>query len=224
MLGVLRLIGWRSGAKVALLLRVIGSAAYGASVSLAQGGDTRAESHRACVPMTWRRCVLDVLRPDGIGRLRFGASPGVVRTAIDSLLGQPGGADEHGGTCGIDHQIKWWDQWTGSGEPALTVYLRRRAFVGYQAGDPPGPSVLRNPPGGWSLATTRGLRVGNTLARGRKLYGPAFTASTAQGGSWRVRVSAGLIIGYASAVPGHGVISRVATIDAGDVGCPAVTP
>jgi len=34
----------------------------------------------------------------------------------------------------------------------------------------------------------------------------------------------GLINGYASGVPGHGRQILVATIDAGDVGCPAVSP
>jgi hypothetical protein len=181
---------------------------------------------RASQPVSsTHRVVRDVLRAGGIGSVRFGASPTVARAAVDSLLGQDGRPYAVGhASCGIDHAIKWSDQWTASGEPALTLYFGRSAFVGYQFGDPPGSSVLRSPPGGWSLATARGLRVDNTLEQGRKLYGPAFAISTAQGGSWSVRVHRGLLRGYASGVPGHGTVTRVATIDAGDVGCPAVSP
>jgi hypothetical protein len=172
---------------------------------------------------------LDALRGDGIGGLRFGASPTAVRTAMDSLLGQQGGAYRPGGSCGLDHWIKWADQWTPSGEPALTVYFRRSAFAGYQVGDAVGPSVLRPQHAGWSLATTRGLRVGGSLIRGRWLYGHRFTLSFAQGGSWELRTDAGRFVGYAwgTPPPSHADVSwqsYVATIDAGDVGCAAVTP
>lgn len=171
-----------------------------------------------------RVTVLDVLGPNGIGSVRFGASPGDVRTAIDSLLDQPGSAYRPGGSCGLDHEITWSDQWTASGEPALTVYFRHSAFAGYQVGELGPP---RYPPGGWALATTQGLRVGDPLARGRQLYGRQFATSAAQGGTWGVRVAGGLITGYAWGTPKHGDVSWqsvVATIDAGDVGCPAQSP
>lgn len=107
------------------------------------------------------------------------------------------------------------------------MYFRRGAFAGYQVGDPPGPSMLRRPPGGWALATGRGLRVGDTLAQGRRLYGHAFTLSFAQGGSYKMRTAHGAMEGYAWGSPKHGDVSwqsYVATIDAGDVGCAALTP
>jgi hypothetical protein len=131
-----------------------------------------------------------------------------------------------GGSCHVDHQITWLDQWAAPGEPALTVYFGRSVFVGYQFGDLNMLSTPRNPPGGWGLATNRGLRVGDTLARARHLYGRAFAVSAAQGGSWAVRVRGGSMRGHASGVPREGPLSRilVATIDAGDVGCPAVSP
>jgi hypothetical protein len=91
-----------------------------------------------------------------------------VRVAIDSLLGQRGGAYMRGGSCHVDHQITWLDQWAAPGEPALTVCFGRSVFVGYQFGDLNMLSTPRNPPGGWGLATNRGLRVGDTLARGRR--------------------------------------------------------
>lgn len=102
------------------------------------------------------------------------------------------------------------------------MYFRHAGFVGYQFGDLAAPRRL--PSRAWKLATSRGLGVGDALARGRKLYGKAFAISTAQGGSWSVGVRGGLIRGYASGVPGHGEQVAVATIDAGDVGCPAVSP
>ena len=80
--------------------------------------------------------------------------------------------------CGVDHVIKWWDQWR------------------------------------------------STLARGQQVYGGAFHLSTAQGGSWSTRTAAGCIDGYAfgnpDARPARFV--PVETIDAGNVGCPALSP
>jgi hypothetical protein len=168
--------------------------------------------------------VLDVLHADGIAGVRFGASPSSVRAAIDPLVRQPGTAYKRGGTCGLDHQITWWDAWTAAGEPALTVYFRRAAFAGYEVGDLGRADYL---PGGWALATARGLRVGDTLARGRRLYGGEFSISAAQGGSWRLSIAGERIDGYAWGAPAHSDVSWrsvVATIDAGDVGCPAMSP
>jgi hypothetical protein len=104
---------------------------------------------------------------------------------------------------------------------ARTCAHDRSALAGYQVGNLNTMSSPRNPPGRWSLATAHGLRVGDTLLRGRQLYGRAFAISTAQGGSWAVRVRNGLMRGYASRVPGHAPLRKilVATIDDGDVGC-----
>jgi len=173
-----------------------------------------------------RVTVLDVLTANSVDGVRFGASPAAVRAAIDSLLGQSGGPYQRDRSCGLDHQISWADEWTANGEPALTAYFSHGRFAGYQVGDPPGAGVLRWPPGGWAPATTRGLRVGDTLLQGRKLYGRAFTISAAQGGDWMARTDAGPIGGYAWGY-GQPVLSWhnfVATIDAGDVGCAALSP
>ena len=177
---------------------------------------------------------LDVLRADGIGRVGFGASPAAVRRTIDALVGQRGGGYARGGTCGLDHVIAWSDQRTGSaepptvsGQPALIAYFRRSRFAGYQFGNLNLAVPPSRPPGGWTLATTRGLRVGDTLADGAHLYGRAFAISTAQGGSWSVHASRGRLEGYAWGRPAHGDVSLqsvVSTIDAGDVGCAALTP
>jgi hypothetical protein len=171
-----------------------------------------------------RVTALDVLRADGIAGARFGASPAALRDAVDAVVGHRGGGYLRGGSCQLDHEITWRDGRTGSGQPELIAYFRRSAFAGYQFG---GLAAPRRPPGGWTLATTRGLRLGDTLARGRHLYGQAFAMSTAQGGSWSVRVARGQLVGYAWGRPKYGDVSWqsvVATIDAGDVGCAALTP
>jgi hypothetical protein len=72
------------------------------------------------------------------------------------------------------------------------------------------------------LATSRALSIGDTLARGRQIYGGAFRLSSAQG-VWK----AGRLGGYAWGSPNSRAVSVhsvVATIDAGDVGCPALSP
>jgi hypothetical protein len=185
-----------------------------ASSSGAAGGRAPASKVRA----------LDVLRANGIGKVHFGASPGALRREIDSLVGGTGSGYQPGGSCDLDHQMTWRDQPTASGSPPLIVYFRHSAFVGYQFGDPNRP---RHQSKGWTLATTRGLRLGVALARGRQLYGHRFTLSAAQGGSWSLRTVGGRMEGYAWGHARHGDVSWhsvVLTIDAGDVGCAAATP
>lgn len=186
-------------------------------------GRTVAPVHPAAAPVN----VLDVLRADGIAGARFAASPAALRRTVDALVRERGGGYSRGGSCGLDHEIIWRDGRTASGQPELIAYFRRSAFAGYQFGDPRLSGPPRQPPGGWTLATTRALRLGDTLARGRRLYGGAFAISTAQGGSWSVQVAGGRIDGYAWGRPKHGDVSPqsvVATLDAGDVGCAAVSP
>jgi hypothetical protein len=167
----------------------------------------------------------DVLGANGIASVKFGASAAVVRAEIDTLLRQPGGPYARGGSCGLDHRIQWWDDRAATGLSLLTTYFRRSRFVGYEYGDY--ETQPRAAPAGPTLATTRGLRIGDTPARATELYGGAFTTSAAQGGSWSLRTAGGSIDGYLSGVPGHGGAGGqivVATIDAGDVGCSALSP
>jgi hypothetical protein len=179
----------------------------------------------SCVPAIEHRCDLDVLGTSSIANLRFGASPAQARAVIDALLHQGGGATEKSGSCRVRSQITWWDQWTASAEPSLTLYFGRSGLVGYEFGAPQEP---RKPTGGWMLATRRGLRVDSTFSSGRRLYGAAFVWSAAQGGVWLIRSGATRLRGYAwTPTPTGTDVGRhsvVATIDAGDVGCPAVSP
>jgi hypothetical protein len=159
--------------------------------------------------------VRDVLEGDGIGSVRFGASPTAVTGGLKRLLGPPSRPYKAGGVCNYDHTIRWGE---------LSVNFRRSRFVGYSYGTVGPPHAPRH---GLSLATIRGLQVGDTMIRGRRLYGPAFRISEANGGTWGVHTDRGPIDGFAWGTPRHGDVgphSVVATIEAGAVGCPALSP
>jgi hypothetical protein len=110
--------------------------------------------------------------------------------------------------CGIDHSTDWG--------PYLTVIFGHHRFVGYSYGSmqPAGNEL--------GLAAADGLRVGDTLAYAERRYGSAFHTSAAQGGSWSLNTPHGKLIGYTSAITRPR--GTIVTIEAGDVGGPAVTP
>ena len=146
------------------------------------------------------------------------------RSAIDVLLHQQGGKAQPSGSCKVDQQITWTDAWTASGQPDLTLYFERGGFVGYQVGSPVMP---RHPLGGWILSTTRRLRVGESLGVGRRRFGRALALSASQGGTWLLRTADGTFDGYAWGASGPGDVSwrgLIASIDAGNIGCPAASP
>jgi len=160
----------------------------------------------------------DLLDGDGIGRVTFGASPGAVITGLKGLLGRPSSPYKRGGACDYDHTIQWGE---------LTVNFQRSRFVGYSYGMYGTLRPPRPPRHGVSLATDRGLRVGDMMIRGQRLYGRAFSISEANGGTWYVHTARGLIAGFAWGNPKHGDIAPhllVATIEAGAVGCAALSP
>jgi len=135
-----------------------------------------------------------VLSGRGIAFARFGTCFGPTLVAFGDSLGVFGDRTPGRG-CGVDrgeHLLDHNDLFFGHGR-----------FVGYEYS-------------GHFLTTTAGLRVGDTVARARQLYGAAFKTSEAQGGSW----SAAGLRGYLTA-PRNG---RIATIDAGNVGCAALSP
>lgn len=149
--------------------------------------------------------VLKVLEGNGVGEAGFGRARGAVTARLDRLLGPPTKAYSPSGACQVDHAIEW---------SGLHVLFRHGRFIGYTY------SLLNA--AAPVLATTAGLRYGDTLARGRQLYGPGFTWGEYQGGTWHVLTTQGLIAGFVS-----GVVSprgHIMTIEAGDVGCPAMTP
>jgi hypothetical protein len=157
------------------------------------------------------RCytVRDVLRGDRIDDTVFGDGPSTVARVLDGLLGLAPSRPYHAASiCSVDHEI----QWTG-----LTAFFEHARFVGYAywtlraAGEP-------------ILATAKGLRVGDTFAGAKQIYGRLFQTSAAQGGSWAVRTPQGRLYGYATGPPIGGPQTKIASIDAGYVGCPALTP
>lgn len=150
-----------------------------------------------------------VLHARRIGRVGFGSKPAVVIHAIDRLLRHRPTERLHVvHACGVHHAIGW---------PGLVVFVRAGRFVGYSYRPAYGSRQVP------LLATARGLRVGDTLAMGKVLYGRDFHSSRHHGGSWWASTPDGRLRGLASGWP-QGPLGSVATIAAGDVGCPAVTP
>jgi hypothetical protein len=177
-----------------------------------------------------------VLNADGLvtlshSTIRFGASRARIERLLYPVVGLPtGGYQATLDQCGVDHTLTWpilIDPATGQLERGedLTVFFHRGRFVGYQWGGNglhPDAAPLRV-----RATTAAGLTIGDTLATGQRLYGHAFRISTAQGGTWQVRTAHGKLTGYAYGNPKISDVSPssvVATIDAGDVGCPALSP
>ncbi len=192
----------------------------------------------ATQPQYKQHRVSKVLTGDGIGRVRFGQSRVAVISAVTRLLGPSSTGYKRANAvlaeCGVDHTMIWpnWPMVSAYGshyplDTVLTVWFSHSRFVGYQYGEFRNMPAPRAPSLGTVLATTRGLTIGDTFARGRRLYGAAFRTSTAQGGVFLISAPAGRIDGFAWQPPnyrGVSLRSLVATIDAGDVGCPALSP
>jgi hypothetical protein len=214
---------------VAVLTLVLLARGASAATRSVQGGGAAAGPAMADGPRV-RRAPLR-LYGDGLGDVRFGASPGAVYRFLRPRLGRPRAESAAGeADCGVDGEAIWplvLDPRTGRliRHEELSVAFDHNRFVGYQFGgaDPRlhGKRVVAVD----SVTTVRGLRIGDSLARGRHLYGHAFHLSNAQGGSWSVRTPQGVLSGFAHvrSFP-IGPSARVETIDAGRVGCPAVSP
>jgi hypothetical protein len=107
--------------------------------------------------------------------------------------------------CGVDVDATW---------PHMQVFFFNGRFVGYSTGY--SAKSLSE------FETSKGLRVGDTVATARTIYGPDFKVSARQGGSWRASSSAS-VYGYLVG-PSRSADDRIAGIAAGHVGCPAMTP
>ncbi len=150
----------------------------------------------------------------GIGSVMFGEVENDAISTLNDLLGAPMVASAMSGIgeCQIDHYVNW---------ASATAYFSNQMFVGYSS-PPHGPQA----PATATLATANGVRVGDTLAQAQKSYGSRLQTSLAQGGSWMVTTSDGYFLeGLLTYEPNQpGQVSRIATIEAGKVGCPAETP
>ena len=154
-----------------------------------------------------------VLAGNGIDGTRFGQGTRVVVAELDRALGRPVPPVERNeaGNCTVDAAVRW---------PELKVYFFHGHFVGYSTLSP-GGRLATEP----DIATTRGLRVGDTLAKARAIYGGALRTSAAQGGSWSATTPEGAVKGYLTGEATRtGPMPRVLSTGAGAVGCPAASP
>jgi YVTN family beta-propeller protein len=147
------------------------------------------------------------LAGNGIGPARFGQPQRQVLTELGKLLGPPVRPYRGSGYgCGVDHTIAW---------PGLQAYFGHGRFTGYSYR-------------GTGLQTTAGLQVGDSIRRARRLYRNALRLSFEQGGAWFARTPSGQLDGFTYGRSGThtdiGPGSRIATIDAGTVGCAALSP
>jgi hypothetical protein len=135
--------------------------------------------------------------------------------AFRQLFGAPTHTSLPGGllpraerACGYTGEVSW---------SHLDAFYYRDHLVGYAAW----AQRVRTLGGATrSVATDRGLRVGDSLSRARALYG-GVTRSNAQGGSWAVHTATGRMLGYSQ---GSRLSSPIVSIEAGHVGCTALAP
>jgi hypothetical protein len=151
-----------------------------------------------------------VISGNGLNVARFGARERTVETTMHRLLGKPTtplSTTPALQNCGVSAMSSWH---------ALSVYFYHEKLVGLSLG--PGAE-----PNG---QTSAGLRLGYSLRRAKALYGRTFRTSTNQGGAWFIKTSDGRLDGFL--VPSTGLTpgpsSRIFTINAGNVGCPAMSP
>jgi hypothetical protein len=154
-----------------------------------------------------------MLLGDGIGAARFGQAQAVVITELDQVLGPPRSTrliDENG-NCTIDAALQW---------PTVTDYFDHQLFVGYSTSYANGYVRKES-----NVTTAEGHRVGDTIARARKIHGAAIRTSLAQGGSWFVVTPQGPLDGYLTSEANSNIpVPRIGTIESGSVGCPAASP
>jgi hypothetical protein len=168
------------------------------------------------IPIVTGAPVQKALAGDGIAAVKFGESPSAVATRLTHLLGAASVAYYPDGTCGADHAISW---------PGLLIFFRKGKFVGYEYGSAvaPGQMQVQAP----VLASTAGLRIGDTVAQAERLYGGTFRLST-RDGSWSAATPDGRIEGITWPTPRPGAVinsrSEIANIDAGVPECPATAP
>lgn len=147
-----------------------------------------------------------VLTPTGVGQVRFGEAQAQAIAQLQDILGRPQSAHpQPDPSCDVTESLAW---------RGFSAYFDHARFVGY--------STTRR-----SLATARGVRSGSTVAAARAIYGRGFHLSAAQGGSYRITLSSGVLTGYLRG--GVTATSIAATthlvgIFAGATGCAGISP
>jgi hypothetical protein len=114
-----------------------------------------------------------LLEGNGIGSITFGQPHSTVIAKLERLLGPP--HETIPGICGFGRSTDWIGlniniHDVSSAE--LNLNFKHSRFVGYAYGaNAEGPAPLRH---GVLLATTKGLTLGDTVGRARRLYRQAF--------------------------------------------------
>ena len=189
--------------------------------------DQPASTPGRVTPLTRGRRIHPILTGSGLGSTSFGAPRSQVTRLLSVVLGRPQRVQRVAADCGVDQTLTWPNMLSATtGRPVdseqVTIFLEHGRFVGYQYGSGTlaarGSGHLR-----LRATTTLGLALGDRLSGWQRVYGPTFHVSSAQGATWKVDTAAGTLRGYAT--PGHvSPRSLVASIDAGNTGCPAVSP
>ncbi len=153
-----------------------------------------------------------VLLGDGVGAARFGQSEPVAIKEIDKALSSTKKAVvSMADNCTIDRAVQW---------STFTAYFDRDRFVGYSTLAANGQPLHHT-----DLVTAKGLQVGDTLAEAHRIYGGTLGTTLAQGGAWFAKTEDGTLDGYLTAEVNSRVPApRIASIEAGAVGCPAASP
>ena len=149
---------------------------------------------------------------NGVGQVPFGAAESRAIVQLEALFGKLKSTPvPFKGNCGV----------TGVATTThVEITFENKKFVGYEIGSAMG-KVVTSP----MAITSKGLELGDTIAQARKLYGSAFSASAAQGGSFTITTSRGRLIGLLVGPPVPvGQSDKIELLAAGFLGCPAMTP
>lgn len=168
-------------------------------LSLAYGASS--EAHSTSV---------NVLYGYGLEALRLGTHQATAIATLERLLGRPTTrvtATPELKNCGVDTYGSWH---------SMSAFFDHGHLVGLAFGPGRTPSVRSD----------HGLRLGDTLARARAIYGSRLTTSGNNGGSWYVQTPVGRIDGFLSPSAKNSArpSSKIMTMDVGVVGCPAMSP
>ncbi len=150
-----------------------------------------------------------VLHGDGLDNLRFGAHAALVERTLSATLGRatsPLASAPGSVRCGVDAAAAW---------RGVIVFVNHGVFVGYSA-----TANARTP-----VRADDGLVIGDTVAQARQIFGRRLRVSGNQGGAWFARIPTGRFYGFLTpSGPPPGPRSTILSIEAGRVGCPAMTP
>lgn len=152
-----------------------------------------------------------VLSPGGIGPAHFNEAAAAAARNLETILGPPAATRSKGAVhlhpmsaCDVTAFVAW---------PQVTAYFDHGRFVGYASTDR-------------ALETAAGLRIGETVGAAERIYNGRLSVSLAQGGSYLVTLPSGRLDGLTDGATASSVPStaRIASIDAGAVGCPGLAP